>query len=565
MEATKQPTHDEQLAAGSKSLAIPALTGLRFFAASFVLVAHGINILPGFRQGPGAIFSGYVAALAGVGMTLFFVLSGFVINYNYKNSIFKGKISSYWNFFVSRFARLFPLYIFLIVLEQWNGGFFFRLSSGDAFAWKIATEASPYYLTLTQSWFFDIVGNNNLIYQFGRVGALAWSVSTEWFFYLTFPFLCTLVVWLPGTISKLAALACIAVVAYFGLHFAYQHMLTIDAYAIRHYGSVASIQPTYQDLYFRWLVYFSPYSRVLEFAVGVVVCGIYFELKQKPVDQRERRLGLGLTVAALLLLIATHFSIVGPTRVPFMQQFSQCFGYALPVGMFVFCVARYQTFISKTLSWRPIYWGGEVSYSIYLLHLLVALMISRSGLNFYDGKRFWLGWIWIVFFLLVTTIIASATFIAIERPFRKWLRFVLSIPERERRSSKLVEWPALITKVGLFAMVVLLPLGLSVLRSPPPISPPKDGTIDVVEATYGRSCGAPGGNQTRRLALTCDGLKTCVFTVNVRVIGDPAGGCAKDFDVAWRCAKEGKIRHSVLPSEAGFGTKTNLDCNDFPN
>jgi hypothetical protein len=47
-------------------------------------------------------------------MTLFFVLSGFVIHYNYAASIERDGARGIANFFVARFARLYPLYIVVI-------------------------------------------------------------------------------------------------------------------------------------------------------------------------------------------------------------------------------------------------------------------------------------------------------------------------------------------------------------------------------------------------------------------------------------------------------------------
>src|ERR1700691_3379120 len=65
---------------------IPALTGLRFYAAFFVLIAHGCAALLADHEMPyGAIY--WIRQASGFGMTLFFVLSGFVIHYNYANLV----------------------------------------------------------------------------------------------------------------------------------------------------------------------------------------------------------------------------------------------------------------------------------------------------------------------------------------------------------------------------------------------------------------------------------------------------------------------------------------------
>jgi Acyltransferase family len=60
---------------------VPALDGLRGLAAILVAGAHYMTM-----EG-GAPLSEIVQTLTGLGMTLFFVLSGFVIHYNYNATI----------------------------------------------------------------------------------------------------------------------------------------------------------------------------------------------------------------------------------------------------------------------------------------------------------------------------------------------------------------------------------------------------------------------------------------------------------------------------------------------
>ena len=69
-------------APGIRRQEVPALTGLRFVAVFSVLLAHGVTILLANYETPlGVIY--WLKQGSGFGMTLFFVLSGFVIHYNY--------------------------------------------------------------------------------------------------------------------------------------------------------------------------------------------------------------------------------------------------------------------------------------------------------------------------------------------------------------------------------------------------------------------------------------------------------------------------------------------------
>jgi peptidoglycan/LPS O-acetylase OafA/YrhL len=61
---------------------IPALTGLRFFAAFFILWQHSIRWIAQFQNAD--VYSSF-GFLGVPGMSLFFVLSSFVIHYNYRD------------------------------------------------------------------------------------------------------------------------------------------------------------------------------------------------------------------------------------------------------------------------------------------------------------------------------------------------------------------------------------------------------------------------------------------------------------------------------------------------
>src|SRR5258708_20022092 len=92
---------------------IPALTGLRFVAALMVLIGHFVEAMVRFPA-PMPAWQVFLVSLPGLGMPLFFVLSGFVIQYNYSEPIRTNGATGVWNFFVARFSRLYPLYICFI-------------------------------------------------------------------------------------------------------------------------------------------------------------------------------------------------------------------------------------------------------------------------------------------------------------------------------------------------------------------------------------------------------------------------------------------------------------------
>lgn len=93
---------------------------------------------------------------------------------------------------------------------------------------------------------------------------------------------------------------------------------------------------------------------------------------------------------------------------------------------------------------------------------------------------------------------------------------------------------------------------------------PVAGTVRVLRATYGANCGAPQGNKTAELRQACDGQVECNYVIDVQVLGDPAPGCAKTFDVDWICRHEHRKRSESVKAEAGLGSPLRLSCGPDP-
>ena len=87
-----------------------ALTGLRFVAAFQVLAYHGL--------GTGPQSAWWMRSLVGsgyVGVSLFFVLSGFVLTYTYHDSLRDGTATR-GAFVAARVARIYPVYLLSLLV-----------------------------------------------------------------------------------------------------------------------------------------------------------------------------------------------------------------------------------------------------------------------------------------------------------------------------------------------------------------------------------------------------------------------------------------------------------------
>jgi peptidoglycan/LPS O-acetylase OafA/YrhL len=85
---------------------LPALTGLRFFAALYVILFHfdlrtPFNFLPGFLH--------ELVAAGRLGVTLFFVLSGFILTFSYMNKVPEKFSGEFYRFSLLKgWQRYFP-------------------------------------------------------------------------------------------------------------------------------------------------------------------------------------------------------------------------------------------------------------------------------------------------------------------------------------------------------------------------------------------------------------------------------------------------------------------------
>jgi peptidoglycan/LPS O-acetylase OafA/YrhL len=122
----------------------------------------------------------YYAAIVSqgaIGMTIFFMLSGFILAYRYQEMNFDMK-----HYAIHRFAKIYPVYLLAMVLTlpwlvtkagELPGGI---VVQGVAVAFLVMAS-----LTLTQAWLTPL-------FSFWNFGA-SWSISVEAFLYGVFPFL----------------------------------------------------------------------------------------------------------------------------------------------------------------------------------------------------------------------------------------------------------------------------------------------------------------------------------------------------------------------------------------
>jgi peptidoglycan/LPS O-acetylase OafA/YrhL len=400
------------------------LTGLRFIAALSVVMSHALTRLAPYNGPPSTLYT-LLEAASGVGMPLFFVLSGFVIHYNYSQLIQSGGVSGIYKFFVARFARLYPLYIVAVAFDLMNSYSYYQ-------PLPALPQALPYYLTLTQSWLYLVLGSNSIIYSLGPISAVAWSVSTEWFFYIAYIPLCFLIVSARSTRTLIVSIVVLSAVMIAAVLLCASHQPQISAYALAKFGPQAA---SGQDSFFRWLIYFAPYTRVSEFILGCLTAAVYKQMQVGPVSASAHRIGLVLIGVGAIWTFGLYFVIFGfsvhyhPVWMPALSVLHMCYGLAPGLALIIFACAQHRNAVVRFLSSKWMVVCGEASYSLYIWHVVIIEKFGYMQPNIYGDYRIAIGCFMRLAFCIAACIgLSIVSWAVIEVPARNWLRAALSRP-----------------------------------------------------------------------------------------------------------------------------------------
>lgn len=391
---------------------LPALTGLRFVAALAIVFDHLWPVI--FKLNPGVPFSDPFHQLSFFGMSLFFVLSGFIIHYNYSDIV--GSARGLYAFAVARFSRLYPLFFALAAFDVVCGNFF--LYAPHTYR-AMDLQALAYLLAGIQSWVYGFIGDTPITFAF-HYTYVAWSISTEFFLYLTYPLICLMMLRASTPRRAIVSMLVIGAIAALVLSWLKQHTALID-----HIGSLIGIVENPKanpgTLFSDWFNYIAPYSRMLEFLTGCALAQAHMALSRRAVSTGESRLArLILAVAVTDIALFLLRNELGALR---LAAVVGMIGLLPAIANVIFCCARYGV---KPLSYAPMVALGEASYSIYLLHMIIieksapptSVDPTPDNIAIFVGRT--------IIILAAIAVISLGTHRYFEQPARKWLRRLLS-------------------------------------------------------------------------------------------------------------------------------------------
>lgn len=305
---------------------INTLTSLRFFFALMVFGAHCYVVDP--------FFTAHAFKEGFVGVSFFFVLSGFIIAYNYQKRMEEKKVTKR-QFWVARIARVYPLHVLTLVGVAVIGNYLFPMGWIEGLKHFIPALflLHPFIPEMDYFFYFD---------------SPSWSLGCEQLFYFLFPFL-ALVFYKRRRLAG-ALLVC-AMVMVAGMS------LTDEAH-IRAY----------------W--YVNPLARFPDFLVGMLLYSVYEWCRKK-----ELSFGKASFLEAGAVCVFLLFYLFSEDAVPKVFRYS-CY-YWVPISFVLLIFSLQKGFISRILSNKYLVIGGDISYGIYLIHLWIIFAYVELS-HFYD-------------------------------------------------------------------------------------------------------------------------------------------------------------------------------------
>ncbi|MEI7915112.1 MAG: acyltransferase [Mycobacteriaceae bacterium] len=370
---------------GARTGEIRALTGLRIVAALWVVLFHYRPMLwdasPRLREDLAPVFN------AGAqGVDLFFILSGFVLAWNYLDRMgpnWSGRATLH--FLWLRLSRVLPIY--LVTMHLAAVWIIITLHVGDVpspDADRLTALNYVRQLFMVQLWFSPFFDHTSW-------DGPAWSISAEWLAYLLFAGL-ILMIFRIGRVSRARTL--------FALAFC------------------ASLPPTLLLLSSGML--YTPWSwlpRIIaQFTAGALACAA---VRRLDIGARGKRIAgyISLALVACIVAILYYYDanpvagMVDPAGVVALLFMPLVVALSIGAGT-----------LPALLSTRPMVYGGQISFSLYMIHEPVHTIWDWAAAQYGIVLSKPAAKIVVIGLILVAVAAAMALFRFVEEPARRWMR-----------------------------------------------------------------------------------------------------------------------------------------------
>lgn len=304
---------------------IKPLTSLRFFAILAIFLYH---------MDPSRFSKGYI------GVTFFFLLSGFLLSYRYFDGFQKPKLFSPGKFFAKRISRIYPLHVITLLTSI--------PLSFDNSALGITAARFLSNLFLVQSF----IPKWDYFFTYNWV---SWFLSDFMFCILMFPLFMFAFAKLrvSGKAKSLSVMLLIWLSAIFMISLGFQK----------------------DNVY--WFYYISPYMRLVDFILGMLLGVVFLGKVRDKKNLNTMRCTYREIASIGFLMLLIYLSPGTPTA------FSWSLFFAPGLVFVIYTFAKSEGIFSRILENNILIKLGELSFAFFLIHQLVIryLLLIFSNLN----------------------------------------------------------------------------------------------------------------------------------------------------------------------------------------
>jgi peptidoglycan/LPS O-acetylase OafA/YrhL len=380
---------------------IKALTGLRIVAAVWVVLFHFrpmlSDISPDLRENLAPVIN-----CGAQGVDLFFILSGFVLTWNYLDRMGRSwSTRETLHFLWLRLARVWPVYLVtmhlaaLLVILSLHVGHVPLPEASDLTAISYIRQ-----VLLVQLWFEPFFDGTSW-------DGPAWSISAEWLAYLLFGVL-ALVIFRMKLATRARTLMWLAV--------------------------AASLPPVVMLLASGH--FYTPWSWlpriVTQFAAGALACAAVRRLR---LSDRGRHIAGWLSLLLLGAVVGVLYLFNAHPISGIVENDSGGVVDALFVPL-VITLAVGLGSLPRLLSTRVMVYGGQISFCLYMVHELVhttwGWAVEQFGLTPWESDS---PWKWNVLGLFAIALaLSSLLYHVVEEPARRWMRRMVDVRPAAQRT-----------------------------------------------------------------------------------------------------------------------------------
>jgi peptidoglycan/LPS O-acetylase OafA/YrhL len=380
---------------------IPALTGVRALAAYLVFISHFSYI---FDENFPHLLQRFLGEFH-IGVTIFFVLSGFLITFRYYNN-FHLTVDWFKQYLKNRVARIYPMYFLLTV-----AAFVYYFITKDPAITK--GSDNPIALML-----LNITFLRGFFYQFWDTGiAQGWSLTVEECFYFSAP----IAFFIAKKYNKFYIQP--VIITSIGI------LLVLIFRHVNWHGFFGN---------FTFMFLFTFLGRCFEFFVGIQLARYVI----KKDFNRTHKLNYTYT-SFILIFVCVLVMALQPITPPWAAGLESPIGIitnnyvlCIVIALFFYGLLTETTVLKKILATPFVELLGKSSYIFYLIHLGWMYTLIHGGFNHLNDYVFTLYDKWgvdwhspfeydslnLVYIFFILNIVSVTLFKLIEEPLNHYIR-----------------------------------------------------------------------------------------------------------------------------------------------